>query len=164
PARPRGRARPPSGPAPAPRCRGYARPDVAAPVGPYARHEVYRLRGRCPRGEVVHSARPDPMRSCEKDETRAVKGGGPHRGGGSQPVMTFGLWGLAAAVVAALLLSAGDLKPWHGFLMAVPYLVATAWYGWTAAALLLPVLLLLVWGVDASAAGGALGPAGYGEI
>ena len=78
--------------------------------------------------------------------------------------MTFGLWGLAAAVVAALLLSAGDLKPWHGFLMAVPYLVATAWYGWTAAALLLPVLLLLVWGVDASAAGGALGPAGYGEI
>lgn len=81
-----------------------------------------------------------------------------YRYGRPGPVFVFGLWGLAGAAVVALLLSSGRLAPWHGFLMAVPFMAATAMFGWTAAAFLVPGSLLVVWGVEA--AGSASLPAG----
>ena len=47
-----------------------------------------------------------------------------YRYGRPGPVFVFGLWGLAGAAVVALLLSSGRLAPWHGFLMAVPFMAA----------------------------------------
>ena len=74
-----------------------------------------------------------------------MKGFGSKRPGSPRAVVTYGLWGLTAAVVVALLLSAGEVAPWHGFLLAVPFMAATAWFGWTVAAFLVPIVLLLVW-------------------
>ncbi len=92
-----------------------------------------------------------------------MKGWG-YKTGGPGPVFTFGLWGLAATAVVSLLLSAGEFRPWHGFLTAVPFMAATAWFGWSVAAFLVPIVLLLVWGVDASASGTPLGTAAYVEL
>src|SRR5690606_12681844 len=75
----------------------------------------------------------------------------------------FGLWGLAAAAVVALFVAPGELRPWHGFLMAVPFMVATTWFGWTVAAFLAPAALLIMWGVEGSAAG-STGSLGYAEL
>ena len=73
----------------------------------------------------------------------------------------FGLWGLAGAAVVTLPLSAGRFMPWHGFLMAVPFMAATAWFGWTVAAFLVPISLLLVWGFDVTGGAGPFGAGSY---
>src|SRR5690606_21007917 len=73
----------------------------------------------------------------------------------------FGLWGLAGAAGVTLPLSAGRFMPWHGFLMAVPFMAATAWFGWTVAAFLVPISLLLVWGFDVTGGAGPFGAGSY---
>jgi len=80
------------------------------------------------------------------------------------PALVFALWGLAAAAILTLLLSGGTFLPWHGFLMAVPFLAATAWYGWSVGAFLVPVALLLVWGVEVASGASSLRPASYLEL
>ncbi len=77
-----------------------------------------------------------------------MKGWRSNRPGDPRATAAIALWGLAAVTVVALLLSRGEVGPGHGFLMAVPFLVATAWFGWRVAAVLGPTLLLLVWGFD----------------
>lgn len=80
------------------------------------------------------------------------------------PALVFALWGLAAAAILTLLLSGGTFLPWHGFLMAVPFLAATAWYGWSVGVFLVPVALLLVWGVEVASGASSLRPASYLEL
>lgn len=75
----------------------------------------------------------------------------------------FGLWGLAATAVLALFVASGDLRPWHGFLMAIPFMVATTWFGWTVAPFLAPAALIITWGVEGSGAG-SMSILGYAEL
>ncbi len=89
-------------------------------------------------------------------------GFGPKKQLGHPAIGMLGLWALAAAAVTAMFVAPG-LKPWHGFLMAVPFMLATAWFGWTVAAFLLPATLLITWGIE-TITSGFLGLAGYAEL
>ena len=75
----------------------------------------------------------------------------------------FALWGLAAVAVAAIFVVRGDLEPWHGFLMAIPFMLATAWFGWIVASFLIPIALLITWGAETVTVGSP-GLLDYGEL
>ncbi len=82
--------------------------------------------------------------------------------GGGRGAWILVLWGLAAVPVVAMFLAPG-LRPWHGFLMAIPFVAATAWFGWTLAAFLIPSMLLVTWGVETVTVG-SVGLVGYAEL
>lgn len=54
-------------------------------------------------------------------------------------------WALVAVVLLFASLPLGNLRVWHGILLAIPFLLATAGLGWRASAALAPAALLLVW-------------------
>src|SRR5690554_1375100 len=78
-----------------------------------------------------------------------MKGSSIPRLYGQRATFLIALWGLAAASVVTLVLTAGDQQAWHGFLIAVPFIAATAWFGWAMALFLAPTILVLFWSLSA---------------
>src|SRR5690606_4111306 len=60
-------------------------------------------------------------------------------------VMTLATWSAFVALLVLVPPAPGGLAAWQGFLLAVPFMLATAWLGWVAAAVIAPVALSLVW-------------------
>lgn len=55
------------------------------------------------------------------------------------------VWSLAAALAFLMSFPTHHLTLWHGFLLAVPYMIATVGLGWRAGAALAPVGFALLW-------------------
>lgn len=75
-------------------------------------------------------------------------GGQQPDGGGSRTtraLIAATSWVSFTALLLVLPADAGRLSAWQGFLLAVPFLLATAWRGWRAAAVVGPGALVLVW-------------------
>ena len=68
-------------------------------------------------------------------------------GGGKSPraLITLVLWAVLAVLLLLLPSASGRLTAWQGFLLAVPFMLATAWLGWVAATVFGPAGLLLIW-------------------
>ncbi len=77
--------------------------------------------------------------------------------------LTLGAWVVLVALLVMLPPATGGLAAWQGFLLAVPFMLATAWLGWVAAAVVGPVGLLLVW-LRSTLTGTVVEPALYLEL
>ena len=60
-------------------------------------------------------------------------------------LVTLVAWAVFVALLMLVPPASGELAAWQGFLLAVPFMLATAWLGWVAAAVVGPLGLLLVW-------------------
>jgi len=60
-------------------------------------------------------------------------------------LITLVLWVLFAVLLLLLPSDSGRLTAWQGFLLTVPFMLATAWLGWVAATVIGPAGLLLLW-------------------
>src|SRR5690606_941425 len=65
--------------------------------------------------------------------------------GRRRAVMTLVAWSAFVALLVMVPPAPGGLAAWQGFLLAVPFMLATAWLGWVAAIVIGPVALSLVW-------------------
>lgn len=68
-------------------------------------------------------------------------------GGARSPraVIALALWAVFAVLLLLLPSASVRLTAWQGFLLAVPFMLATAWLGWVAATVIGPAGLLLLW-------------------
>lgn len=70
------------------------------------------------------------------------------------------IWAIASVLMFFLSAPVGANPLWAGFLLAVPYLIATTGFGWRAAAILMPAGLFVLW-VRSSLFGSPADPSDY---